>query len=231
MAMKHVLLVEDDSNIRSPLSRFLKGENFKVTEADSVSAAEKAISTESPDIVIMDWSLPDGQGVDLLRTWRKRGISVPTILLTARSEVIDKVMGLEGGANDYVTKPFEPRELLARIRVQLRSGAEAPAASAQKLKVLSLEMDLVTREVHWEMKKIDLKKMEFNLLKIFMENPDRVFTREELLTQVWGYENYPSTRTVDTHILQLRQKIQDDLFETLRGVGYRLRKDTKGKNE
>jgi DNA-binding response OmpR family regulator len=173
--------------------------------------------------------LPDGQGIDLLRELRNKKNMTPVIILTAKADLIDKVLGLETGANDYLTKPFEPRELLARIHVQERLNQKGGTAVPEK-KVFELNeivMDLVKREVTFKGTLVELTKMEFDLLHLLLEYPNRAFGREELLNKVWGYENYPTTRTVDTHVLQLRQKFYDDLIETVRGVGYRLRKIEK----
>ena len=166
-----------------------------------------------------------GRGIDLLRQMRHSEIGVPVILLTARTELVDKILGLETGANDYITKPFEPRELVARIRVQLRqkSNKSAAAAPPAVASFEELQMDFSSREVRFRGKKIETTRMEYELLKLFVESPNRVFSREELLNRAWGYDTFPTTRTVDTHILQLRQKLADQLFETVRGIGYRMR--------
>jgi DNA-binding response OmpR family regulator len=144
-------------------------------------------------------------------------------MLTARTDLVDKVLGLETGANDYMTKPFESRELVARIRVQLR---ERPTEikKAENISIGKLSINVPEREVVYDGKKITLTKMEYELLKLLAENPKQTFSRENLLDKVWGYENFPTTRTVDTHVLQLRQKLSDELIETVRGLGYRLGK-------
>jgi DNA-binding response OmpR family regulator len=218
---KRILLVEDEENFRVSLSKYLTKENFEILEAKTIGEA-KGLILQDPDLVVLDWMLPDGEGPDLLKEWRKNDIAIPVILLTARTETIDKVLGLELGANDYLTKPFEPRELLARIRVQLRSTPLKQALSFV-LEYGPIFIDLKTREVFYEKKPAVLTKMEFELLKLFVENPNQVFSRDELLNKVWGYDQFPTTRTVDTHILQLRQKLNDDMFETVRGIGYRLK--------
>jgi DNA-binding response OmpR family regulator len=219
-----ILLVEDDKNLSESLSKFLQGEGYVVTVAVSLLEA-RAQEKLQPSIILLDWMLPDGQGVDLLRELRKKDSSTPIILLTSRSDLVDKVLGLELGANDYITKPFEPRELVARIRVQLRGSPVSTKASpgADDLRCGEVRLDSVTREVFFKGALVETTKMEFDLLKVLMENPNRVFPREALLNKVWGYENYPTTRTVDNHIVQLRQKLDPDMFETVRGVGYRIR--------
>lgn len=221
---KKILLVEDDLNLGESLKKVLEGESYDVVLLKSFSEAISFDANEV-DLLILDWMLADGQGIDLLKEFRLKKIMAPIIMLTARTELIDRVLGLEAGANDYVVKPFEPRELLARIRVQLRSKV-IPFLEGQKVEIGELLIETDKREVLFKNKKIDLTKMEFDLLKLLAENPDRAFSREELLNKVWGYENYPSTRTVDTHVLQLRQKIDEDMIETIRGIGYRFRLKT-----
>jgi DNA-binding response OmpR family regulator len=229
MSSNAVLLVEDDKNLCESLSKFLGGEGYAVTIAVSLSEARLQKSFQ-PSIILLDWMLPDGQGVDFLREFRKMNTSTPIILLTSRSDLVDKVLGLEMGANDYITKPFEPRELVARIRVQLRNTSKVSSISDELPNLLQcseVTLNISTREVSFKEVAIDLTKMEFDLLRVLMENPNRVFPREALLNKVWGYENYPTTRTVDNHIVQLRQKIDPDMFETVRGVGYRFREQKK----
>jgi len=225
-----ILLVEDDKNLCESLSKFLAGEGYTVTVAASLSEARLQKNLQ-PSLILLDWMLPDGQGVDLLREIRKKNVTTPIILLTSRSDLVDKVLGLEMGANDYITKPFEPRELVARIRVQLRGASKVANDSSNELanilRCSEVTLNIGTREVHLKDAPIELTKMEFDLLRVLMENPNRVFPREALLNKVWGYENYPTTRTVDNHIVQLRQKLDPDMFETVRGVGYRLREQKK----
>ena len=221
--MTKILLVEDDASLQRSLGDYLRYEGFDVTLTGTLKDARAATIT-SYQLLILDWMLPDGQGIDFLRELRHRGHVIPSIVLTARAELIDKVTALELGANDYMTKPFEPRELLARIRVQLRP-TQTPSetqALADEWNAGGIRMTVSTREVVFRGEQKQLSKMEFELLKCFLQNPNHVFSREELLNKVWGYDSYPTTRTVDTHILQLRQKFSEDLFETLRGVGYRF---------
>ncbi len=215
---KRVLLVEDDLNLAKSLTEYLASEAYLVVTASSRASARKAMSS-NPEIIILDWMLPDGQGLDFLKELRIAGCKVPIILLTARNELVDKVLGLESGADDYLTKPFEPRELVTRMRVRLR---EILAPAPTKIHLADLELEYEMRIVYYKGEALDLTKLEFDLLKLLMENPGRVFTREAILNKVWGFENFPTTRTVDNHIVQLRQKTMPDLFETVRGVGYRL---------
>jgi DNA-binding response OmpR family regulator len=216
-----VLLVEDDPALGKSVPRFLEGEGFEVRLAANLEQARRELGVFAPEVVVLDWMLPDGQGIDFLKGMRGWGSRAPVILVTARAELVDKVLGLESGANDYVTKPFEPRELVARIRVQLRGGqTQVPAA---EIVAGPIRINEATRAVTVEGRQVELSKMEFGLLKLLCENPNRVFSREELLNKVWGFESYPTTRTVDTHVLQLRQKVGEAFFETMRGIGYRLK--------
>lgn len=215
---RRVLLVEDDKNISGSLASYLQNEGYFVTTADCISNARHAMGT-APEIIVLDWMLPDGQGLDYLKEIRSQGNKTPIILLTARNELVDKVLGLESGADDYLTKPFEPRELITRMRVRLR---DIPLTQSNKIIYMGIEVNSDLRQAKYNGRDLDLTKLEFDLLKLLIESPGRVFTRESILNKVWGFENFPTTRTVDNHIVQLRQKIETDFFETVRGVGYRL---------
>ncbi len=220
-----ILVIEDDENLGATLKSFLRDEGHDVELSPNLARA-RDLDLKEYELVILDWMLPDGQGIDFLREIRGKGHSGPVIMLTARTEVIDKVVGLESGADDYLTKPFEPRELAARIRVQLRHQSEKGEASSAAQEVITLgdlNIDLGRREITFNGELKEFTKMEFDFLVLLAESPNRAFSREEILNKVWGYENYPSTRTVDTHVLQIRQKLYDELIETVRGVGYRLR--------
>jgi DNA-binding response OmpR family regulator len=217
-----ILLVEDDRHLIESLTNYLSQEGFKVVVAKSLSEAKANLFGPSgPAIILLDWMLPDGQGLDFLRALRQDKNETPVIMLTARVDLVDKVLGLETGANDYITKPFEPRELVARIRAQLRSAKSGNKSS--ELRVGPFCLNSETMEVSFAGTSVELTKIEFHLLKLFLENPNRVFSREALLNEVWGYESYPTTRTVDNHIMQLRHKFNGSMFETVRGIGYRLR--------
>jgi DNA-binding response OmpR family regulator len=222
-----ILIVEDDENLGATLKSFLRDEGHNVDLAQSLAQARE-VDLSQKELIILDWMLPDGQGIDYLRELRADGKKIPIIMLTARTEVIDKVVGLESGADDYLTKPFEPRELAARIRVQLRhqDSSDDSADSAEQTILGELVIDKAQREIRYKGNLIEFTKMEFEFLSLLAESPNRAFSREEILNKVWGYENYPSTRTVDTHVLQIRQKLYDELIETVRGVGYKLRFDS-----
>ena len=219
-AMAKLLIIEDHSNISTSLSEYLGGEGYAVEVAENLAIAGAKLKA-SPDLIVLDWMLPDGQGLDFLRALRQAGNKMPVIFLTARIDLVDKVLALEMGADDYMTKPFEPRELLARIRVQLREGSPVPVTS---VKVGPLEIDRERHQVRFRDRSVDLVKKEFELLMLFAESPEKVFSRDEILNKVWGYDVFPTTRTVDTHVMLLRQKTADELIETVRAVGYRLRR-------
>lgn len=218
--MTKILLVEDDSLIREPLALQLEKFGFSVKFCASLTEA-RAVDIRKFELIILDWELPDGEGLDFLRELRMSGHKLPVIFLTARTDLSDKVAGLELGANDYLTKPFEPRELVARIRSQLRQNVVP--LQKNKLAIGAIAMDLESHRVTFKGQPIELSKMEFALLKYFMENPEKALGRDEILDNVWGIDNYPNTRTVDAHVVFLRQKFEPDFFETLRGIGYRFK--------
>ncbi len=221
---QHILVIEDDAALGPSIVEGLNREGFSADLKTTLASGEKAWNQGSYSLILLDWMLPDGQGIDLLKRQTQAGRSVPVILLTARSDVIDKVLGLETGAEDYVTKPFEPRELIARIRSRIRSSTQKAGLGPQSstLQEGRIKLLLEERKTLLDGQDVVLTKMEFDLLRMLMENPGKVFSREELLNQVWGFENYPTTRTVDTHVLQLRTKLVDAYFETVRGIGYRF---------
>ncbi|MFT6632071.1 MAG: DNA-binding response OmpR family regulator [Bacteriovoracaceae bacterium] len=215
--MNKILLVEDDASLGPALQKTLDIEGYQVTLcANLAEAREQNFSNYS--LILLDWMLPDGQGIDLIKDINR---AAPIIMLTARTDLIDKVLGLETGANDYITKPFEPRELLARIRVQLRQPQNPLTANTEEFKSNNLTFSLSERKLFYNDTEVILTKMEFDLLYLLATNPKQVFSREKLLDEVWGYDNFPTTRTVDTHVLQIRQKISTDVLETVRGIGYR----------
>lgn len=223
--MSKILVVEDHDNLRSSLKSCLETEGFEVLTAASADEARAKFS-EAPNLIVMDWMLPDGQGIDLVKELRQLKNQTPIIFLTARADIFDKVLGLELGANDYMTKPFEPRELIARVRLRLREAGLRTAQTDESkttLKVGSLCIDRIKHKVSFQDREIDLVKKEFDLLLMFAENPEKVFSRDELLNKVWGYDVYPTTRTVDTHVMLLRQKVDDAMIETVRAVGYRFK--------
>lgn len=217
--MSTILLLEDDRNVRESLCRYLIGQGMKVVEAGTLSEARAKIPMA--DLAIFDWQLPDGEGIDLLKEIRKDHNELPVIILTARKDVVDKVIGLEIGADDYMVKPFEPRELLARIRLRLLKNHQVKPES-RSLSFCGIEIDRVSREVFSDGKPVELTKLEFNLLVFLAESPNRVFTRNELLDEIWGVDEMSETRAVDNHVFQLRKKLNKNIFKTIRGIGYRL---------
>jgi two-component system, OmpR family, response regulator len=219
-----ILVVEDDERISSFLAKGLRAEGYCCDVAASVDDAEGCFSAHSrPDLVLLDLGLPDADGDTLLRRIRARGSSVPVIVLTARSEVRDRVRGLDAGANDYVTKPFAFEELLARIRACQRT-AEQP--SSTELTVDDLRLDLLSKVAWRAGRRIDLAPREWALLELFMRQPTRVFTRAHILSSVWEYGTDPGTNVVDVYVGYLRRKLNTDglppLIHTVRGAGYRL---------
>lgn len=220
--MSRVLLVEDEPQIVASLRELFEREGYEVIVATTIAAAKRALA-EPLDVMLLDWRLPDGEGIDLLKELRKTS-DLPVLMVTARVDVIDRVLGLEIGADDYVTKPVEPRELLARVKARLRRARPAPA-EATVVVGAGVRLDKETREVTFAGAPVELTRMEFGLLALLLEHPGRVFSREELLNRVWGYDRTPTTRTVDTHVVQLRTKLRADLIESVRGIGYRLARD------
>lgn len=214
-----LLLVEDDKNLADGLLVSLEQAGYECYHSETI--ADVAEYWDKVDLVILDRQLPDGDSVQHLPAW-KRIKDVPVILLTALITIKDKVTGLDSGANDYLTKPFAEAELFARIRAQLRAP-EFDLQDETRVKTENLLIDKATREVFYKGQSITLTRTEFDLLLFLISNIGRVFTRDELLDHVWGYNHFPTTRTVDTHVLQLRQKLPGLEIETLRGVGYKMK--------
>lgn len=214
-----LLLVEDDKNLADGLLVSLEQAGYQCLHAELIS--EVAPLWEQADLVILDRQLPDGDSIKHIAEWRMLK-NIPIILLTALVTIKDKVSGLDAGANDYLTKPFAEAELFARIRAQLRSP-DSGEDEDTKVITNNLSIDKSTREVFFNDQSITLTRTEFDLLLFLASNLGRVFTRDELLDHVWGYNHFPTTRTVDTHVLQLRQKLPGLEIETLRGVGYKMK--------
>jgi DNA-binding response OmpR family regulator len=225
-----ILVVDDEPHIVELVRYNLAQEGFEVSIAyDGRDAIEKA-TKETPDLVILDLMLPYVDGLEVCRHIRRES-SVPILMLTAKHGEQERVVGLELGADDYVTKPFSPRELVARVRAILRRTArEKDRPSAAPVGIGGLVLDPSTHEVRLHGRAIDLTTKEFDLLQLLLSHPNRVFTRDFLLEHIWGYDYFGSTRTVDMHISRLREKIEDDpntptYIMTVRGVGYKLKKD------
>jgi len=225
MATRKVLIVEDEAPIRQMIAFNLKRGGFAVDEAPDCATARVRIADGQPDLVLMDWMLPDGSGLEATRALRREEATraLPVIMLTARAEERDKVAGLDGGADDYITKPFSGRELLARVNALLRRAA---APGEEMLEAGELRLDPVGHRVSAGEAEVTLGPTEYRLLKFLLENPERVFTRGQLLDQVWGRNVYIEERTVDVHVRRLRQALEpsgmDRYVQTVRGAGYRL---------
>ena len=222
-----ILVVEDEPAIQELVAVNLEHAGHQVVRARSAEEADAAIRAALPDLVVLDWMLPGQSGVALARKLRAdaRTRDVPIILLTARVNEQDKIAGLEAGADDYVTKPFSPRELIARIKAVLRR--RAPQLSEEAVEVAGLLVNPATHRVSGNGRPIELGPTEFRLLHFFITHPERVYSRAQLLDEVWGDHVYVEERTVDVHIRRLRAALEatghDSLVETVRGTGYRFR--------
>jgi two-component system phosphate regulon response regulator PhoB len=228
--MSSVLLVEDESAIAELIAINLRHAGFEVTVVTDADAAQRVVDRVLPDLVLLDWMLPGQSGVQLARRWRSetRTRELPLIMLTARAEEADKITGLDAGADDYLTKPFSTKELLARIRAVLRR--KAPEALDAAVEVNGLRLDPATRRVSRrvgdEQREVKVGPTEFRLLHFFMTHPERVHSRAQLLDRVWGDHVFIEERTVDVHVKRLREALApaecSGLIETVRGAGYRL---------
>ncbi|MCK6384148.1 MAG: phosphate regulon transcriptional regulator PhoB [Rhodocyclaceae bacterium] len=220
-----ILVVEDDPAIQELIRFTLQKAGLAPVAAESAEAAEAALRAELPDVVLIDWMLPKMSGLALARKLRAEGRTarLPLIMVTARGEEGDRVAGLESGADDYLVKPFSPRELVARIQAVLRR--RAPHAAEMKLAIGPLQLDPISYEVTLGGRAVELASAEFKLLRFFMAHPGRVFSRSQVLDQVWGDHVFIEERTVDVHIRRLRQALGpkgEQLIETVRGAGYKL---------
>lgn len=221
-----VLVVEDEPSQREVLAYNLEAEGFSVIRAEDGDEALLLVDEQAPDVIVLDWMLPGVSGIEVCRRLKSRSETreVPIIMLSARSEEVDRVRGLETGADDYVVKPYSLVELMARVRTQLRRSR--PAAVGQRLEYADIVLDAETHKVTRSDAPIKLGPTEFRLLATFMEKPGRVWSREQLLDRVWGRDIYVDTRTVDVHIGRLRKALchhgGDDPVRTVRGAGYAL---------
>jgi two-component system, OmpR family, alkaline phosphatase synthesis response regulator PhoP len=229
----NILLIEDDPGLSMALTDLLSAEGYRIdTASDGLEGLERASGRDRFDLIILDVMLPGKSGFDVCRDLRQRGINTPIIMLTARGQVIDKVLGLKLGADDYLTKPFEPLELLARLEAILRRRQAGAAAAAETLAETysfnSVTVDFRSTEVRREDKPVELSAREFQLLRYFIEHSGATLSRQQLLQEVWGYETTAIlTRTVDVHVGLLRQKLEADAknprhFLTVRGHGYKF---------
>jgi len=217
-----ILIVEDEKKLARALQLELEYEDYQVTLVHDGREALTLINEDDFDLILLDIMLPSLSGMEILRRIRKDEIQIPVILLTARDETYDKVSGLDLGANDYVTKPFEIEELLARIRTQLRTNQHLRKAN-DEIKIGELIIDQAQYQVIWLNEEVRLTKREFDLLVYLAKNKNHVLSGEQLLSQVWGFDYVGETNVVDVYIRYLRQKIDYQLIETVRGIGYIIR--------
>ena len=224
--MTSILLVEDDERISEPLVRVLISEGFSVTHVNGGRDALAAVERERPDLVLLDLTLPDIDGLDVCRKLRADIPDLPIVMLTARAEEMDVIVGLSAGADDYIAKPFRLAELIARVRARLRVVEQATRATPM-LEGAGMRVDRDARRMFIDDREIELTSKEFDLLALLMSRPGVTFTREQIMNQVWDEHWWGSTRTLDTHVSTLRKKIGDDtdppaIVVTIRGVGFRF---------
>ena len=226
MKGKHILVVEDERPIREMIAFGLRRAGFEVREAEDCHSARAELADRRPDLLLVDWMLPDMSGLELTRQLKRdhNTRELPVILLTARAEEADRVSGLDGGADDYITKPFSPRELIARINAVLRRAA--PAGAGEVVEFEGLQLDQASHRVLAGARVIALGPTEYRMLEFFMTHTERVYSREQLLDRVWGGNVYVEERTIDVHIRRLRKALEefgyDRLIQTVRGAGYRF---------
>jgi len=224
--MPKILIVEDEPNMVAGLRDNFEYEGYQViTAGDGVEGLRRALA-DSPDLVVLDVMMPKLSGLDVCKQLKAKRPSIPVIMLTARGQEVDKVVGLELGADDYVTKPFSIRELLARVKAVLRRAQTLPR-DQDRYSFSDVEVDLRGHQVRRRGKPLEFSAKEFDLLKYFVCHPGETLSRERLLNDVWGYDHFPTTRTVDAHIVRLRQKLEPNpeaprFFLTVHGVGYKF---------
>lgn len=221
-----VLVVEDEAPIREMLSFMLEQKGYEPIEAVNFSEAVALVQEPYPELILLDWMIPGGSGIQFIKLMKQEELTrnIPIVMLTARGEEEDKVRGLEVGADDYITKPFSPKELSARIKAVMRRSA--PTTTEEIIDVQGLRLDPVSHRVTANEQPLDMGPTEFRLLHFFMTHPERVYSREQLLNNVWGTNVYVEDRTVDVHIRRLRKSMavtgHDALIQTVRGSGYRF---------
>ena len=224
--MATILLIEDEEAMAKGLQDAFEHHGYMVKAARDGETGIQLVDKEQPDLIVLDVMLPGMDGFDVCRHLRKRGISVPILMLTARGEEVDKVVGLEIGADDYITKPFSTRELLARVKAHLRRTTDN-VQTLEKYEFGDVNVDFTRFKAYKNGKPIDLTSTEFSLLQLLIKRRNEVVTREQILNEVWGYETYPDSRTVDNHILNLRQKLEanphkPEYILTVHGLGYKF---------
>jgi DNA-binding response OmpR family regulator len=224
MSNERILVVDDEANIVDLVTLYLEREGYRVDSAFDGATALEMIRDDEPSLVVLDIMLPEMDGFEVCRQTRATS-EVPIIMLTARDEDIDKIVGLELGADDYLTKPFNPRELVARVKAILRRLERSEKSNDQPLHIGDVSIDPARREVHIGDEEVTLRTKEFDLLLTFAEHPGIVLTREQLLNLVWGFDFYGQTRTVDVHIAHIRKRLANSKhvqIDTVTGVGYKL---------
>ena len=224
--MDRIFIVEDDDNIRKLVCYALNKEGFSVSGFALPSEFRKAFAEEKPDIILLDIMLPEESGLSILESLRKTDETVPIIMLTAKGETFDKVLGLELGADDYMVKPFEPKELLARVKAVLRRSDTKESNAEKEIVFPNLTINLSNYELKINGNIVEVPPKELELLYFLASNPNRVFTREQLLEEVWGFDYFGDSRTVDVHIKRLREKLEgveaNWQLKTVWGVGYKF---------
>ncbi|QIY87194.1 phosphate regulon transcriptional regulatory protein PhoB [Aeromonas hydrophila] len=223
---KRILVVEDEAPIREMLCFVLEQKGYETVEAEDYADGLAKVREPYPELIVLDWMMPGGSGIQFIKQLKQDEVTrqIPVVMLTARGEEEDKVRGLEAGADDYITKPFSPKELTARLHAVMRRVS--PTSVDEVIEVQGLKLDPVSHRVSAEEKALDMGPTEFKLLHFFMTHPERVYSREQLLNNVWGTNVYVEDRAVDVHIRRLRKAIEetghDRLIQTVRGAGYRF---------
>ena len=223
---KRILVVEDEAPIREMLCFVLEQKGYETVEAEDYADGLAKVREPYPELIVLDWMMPGGSGIQFIKQLKQDEVTrqIPVVMLTARGEEEDKVRGLEAGADDYITKPFSPKELTARLHAVMRRVS--PTSVDEVIEVQGLKLDPVSHRVSAEEKALDMGPTEFKLLHFFMTHPERVYSREQLLNNVWGTNVYVEDRTVDVHIRRLRASLEatghDRLIQTVRGTGYRF---------
>ncbi|EKB19958.1 phosphate regulon transcriptional regulator PhoB [Aeromonas veronii] len=223
---KRILVVEDEAPIREMLCFVLEQKGYETIEAEDYADGLAKVREPYPELIVLDWMMPGGSGIQFIKQLKQDEVTrqIPVVMLTARGEEEDKVRGLEAGADDYITKPFSPKELTARLHAVMRRVS--PTSVDEVIEVQGLKLDPVSHRVSAEERALEMGPTEFKLLHFFMTHPERVYSREQLLNNVWGTNVYVEDRTVDVHIRRLRKAIEetghDRLIQTVRGAGYRF---------
>jgi DNA-binding response OmpR family regulator len=224
MSGEFILLVDDEVNITDLAKMYLERDGYVTRSSANGIEALEVIRREKPTLVVLDLMLPGMDGFEICKKLRAKNNQIPIILLTARDDDVDKILGLELGADDYMTKPFNPRELVARVKAIFRRLDRPASGTPETIVINDLTLDLARREVHLADGQIELRRHEFELLRVLAEHRGLVLTREQLLNLAWGYDFAGQTRTVDVHVAQLRNKLEKSkvIIETISGIGYKL---------